>query len=89
MSEKFKHRIEHQYKIGNRFYTQDITIFNINCTWEDMYKAIYSDTLNWFRQVENKLIVTKTLKNDKLIITVFSYAPYDNKVRDKIIFEEI
>ena len=89
MTGTFRHRIEHQYKISNRFYTQDITIFNTDCTWEDIYKAIYKDTLNWFRQMGSKQIITKTIKNGKYVITVFSYAPYDNKVRDKIVFEEI
>lgn len=89
MTGKFKHRIEHQYKLGNRFCTQDITIFNTNCTWEDICKAIYKDTLNWFRQIGSKQIITKVVKNGKYTITVLSYAPYDNKVRDKIVFEEI
>ena len=41
MTEKFKHRIEHQYKIGNRFYTQNIDDFGIKCTWKAVYNATY------------------------------------------------
>lgn len=89
MTGTFKHRIEHQYKIGNRFYTQNIDDFGRDCTWENVYNATCDETLKWFRKIGSKQKVIKTVKNGKYIITIFSYAPYDDKLRDKIVFEEI
>lgn len=89
MTGKFKYRIEHQYKIGNRFQTQNVTDFGTNYTWENVYNATCPETLKWFRKIGSKQRVTKTVKDDKYIITIFSYAPHDNKLRNKIVFEEI
>lgn len=89
MTGKFKHRIEHQCKIGNRFYTQDVDYFGSYCTWENVYLATCDDTLKWFRRIGSKQKVTQTVKDGKHVITIFSYAPNDKNYRNKIVFEEI
>lgn len=89
MTGKFKHRIEHQYKIGNRFYTQDVDDFGSDCTWENVYLATCDDTLKWFRRIGSKQKVTQIVKDGKHVITIFSYAPHDKNYRNKIVFEEI
>lgn len=89
MTGKFKHRIEHQRKIGNRFYTQETINYESESTWENVHMAICDDTLKWFRKIGSKQKVTQTVKNGKYVITIFSYAPHDEKLRSKIIFEEI
>ena len=89
MTGKFKHRIEHQRKIGNRFYTQETTNYESESTWENVYAATCDDTLKWFRKIGSKQKVTQTVKNGKYIITIFSYAPHDENLRNKIVFEEI
>lgn len=89
MTGKFKHRIEHQRKIAGRFYTQEITDFGSESTWENVYRATCADTLKWFRKTGSKQRVTQTVKNGKYVITIFSYAPHDDSYRNKIVFEEI
>lgn len=89
MTGKFKLRIEHQYKIGNRFYTQDIDDFGSDCTWENVYNATCADTLKWFIKIGSKQRLTKKLKNGKYIIIIYSYAPHDDKLRNKIVFDEV
>lgn len=89
MTGKFTHRIEHQRKIGNRFYTQEISDMGSESTWENVHMATCDDTLKWFRKIGSKQKVTQTVKNGKYIITIFSYAPHDENLRDKIVFEEI
>lgn len=89
MTGKFKHRIEHQRKIGNRFYTQETTHYESESTWENVHMATCDDTLKWFRKIGSKQKVTQTVKNGKYIITIFSYAPHDENLRNKIVFEEI
>lgn len=44
MTETFKHRIETQYKINERFYTQDITNFGTDRTWK-MYTRQFAPKL--------------------------------------------
>lgn len=56
---------------------------------ENVYKAICPETLKWFRKMGSKQRVTQTVKNGKRVITIFSYAPHNNKLRDKIVFEEL
>lgn len=89
MTGKFRHRMETQYKINGRFRTQDVMDFSIECTWETVYNATSPETLKWFRRMGSKQRVTKTVKDGKYIITIFSYAPHDDKLRNKIVFEEI
>lgn len=89
MTGKFKHRIEHQCKIGNRFYTQKISDMGSESTWENVHMATCEDTLKWFRKIGSKQKVTQTVKNGKYVITIFSYAPHDENLRNKIVFEEI
>lgn len=89
MTGKFRHRMETQYKINGRFQTQDVIDFGIECTWETIHQVTCTETLKWFRKIGSKQRVTKTVKNGKYTITVFSYAPHNNKLRHKIIFEEI
>lgn len=89
MTGKFKHRIEHQRKIAGRFYTQEITDFGSESTWENVHMATCADTLKWFRKIGSKQRVTQTVKNGKYVITIFSYAPHDENLRNKIVFEEI
>lgn len=89
MTRKFKHRMKTQYKINGIFQTQDVIDLGIECTWETVYNAICNETLKWFRKIGGKKKVTKKVKNGKHIITVFSYVPYDDKLRYKTIFEEV
>ena len=89
MTGKFRHRMETQYKINGRFQTQEVTDFGTDCTWENVYNATCPETLKWFRRTGSKQRVTQTVKNGKYIITIFSYAPHDDKLRNKIVFEEI
>ena len=89
MTGTFRHRIEHQYKNWYRFQTQEVTDFGSNCTWENVYNATCAETLKLFRKIGSKQKVTKTVKNGKHIITVYSYAPHDDKLRNKIVFEEL
>lgn len=51
--------------------------------------ATCADTLKWFRKIGSKQKVTQTVKNGKYVITIFSYAPHDENLRNKIVFEEI
>ena len=89
MTGKFRYRMEKQYKINGRFQTQDVTDFGSDCTWENVYNATCSDTLKWFKRIGSKQRVTQTVKGGKYIITIFSYAQHDDKLRNKIVFEEI
>lgn len=89
MTNKFHYTIEHQRKIGNRFYTQEITDFGCEATWDNINQATSYETLKWFRKIGSKQKVTKTVKDGKYIITIYSYAPHDDKLRNKIVFEEI
>ena len=89
MTGKFKHIMETQYKINGRFQTQEVTDFGNDYTWENVYNATCADTLKWFRKIGSKQRVTQTVKNGKYIITIYSYAPHDDKLRNKIVFEEI
>lgn len=89
MTGKFRHRMETQYKINGRFQTQEVMDFGVECTWETVYNATCPETLKWFRKLGSKQRVTRTVKNGKCIITIFSYAPHDNRLRHKIIFQEI
>ena len=89
MTGKFRYTMETQYKINGRFQTQDVTDFGTDYTWETVYNAACNETLKWFRKIGCKQRVTKTVKNGKHIIIIFSYAPLDDKLRHKIIFEEI
>lgn len=89
MTGTFRHRIEIQYKINGRFQTQDVTDFGTNYTWENVYNATCADTLKWFRKIGSKQRITQTVKDGKYIITIYSYALHDDKLRNKIVFEEI
>lgn len=89
MTGKFRYTMETQYKINGRFQTQDVIDFGSDYSWETVYNATCSDTLQWFRKIGSRQRVTKIVKNGKYIITVFSYASHDNKLRHKIVFEEI
>lgn len=89
MTGKFKYRIEHQRKIGNRFYTQEISDMGSDSTWENVHMATCDETLKWFRKIGSKQKVTQTVKDGKYVITIFSYAPHDENLRNKIVFEEI
>lgn len=89
MTGKFRHTMETQYKINGRFRTQDVTDFGTDYTWENVYNATCADTLKWFRKIGSKQRVTQTVKDGKYIITIYSYAPFDDKLRNKIVFEEI
>lgn len=89
MTGKFRHRMETQYKINGRFQTQEVMDFGIECTWETVYHATCPETLKWFRKMGSKQKVTRTVKDGKYVITIFSYAPHDENLRNKIVFEEI
>lgn len=89
MTGKFRYTMETQYKINGRFQTQDVIDFGSDYSWETVYNATCNETLKWFRKIGSKQKVTKTVKNGKHIITVFSYALHDDKLRYKIVFEEV
>lgn len=89
MTGKFRRRMETQYKINGRFQAQEVMDFGVESTWETVYNATCADTLKWFIKIGSKQRVTQTVKNGKYIITVFSYAPHDDKLRNKIVFEEV